>query len=100
MPAGDPANLNVQLAAFLEPVNLAVANALYIVLLLIGGTVFPLDELPGALEQIARALPAAAMSEIVRAGTAGASLPAAEMGVLLLWALAAPSVAVATFKWE
>ena len=34
-------------------VNLAAANGLYLVLLLLGGMIIPLDELPAALEAIA-----------------------------------------------
>ena len=48
--------------------TLAVANGLYLVFLVLGGIVVPLDQLPAALESVARLLPAAALSELVRAG--------------------------------
>jgi ABC-2 type transport system permease protein len=46
-------------------VNLAASNGLYLVLLLIGGIVFPLDKLPGALSAISRCLPTAALSDVL-----------------------------------
>lgn len=80
--------------------NLAVTNALYLVLLLLGGMVFPLDELPAPVEAIARATPAAALSTVLRAGLTGTSLPAVDAAVLVTWAIVAPLVAAVTFRWE
>ena len=59
--------------------TLAAANGLYLVLLLLGGMVIPLDELPSGLRAVAEALPAGALSRRVprRAGRrlgAGAAL--------------------------
>ena len=54
-------------------VTLAAANGLYLVLLLLGGMVFPLSELPDALEPIAEALPAAALADLLQAAAVGAS---------------------------
>jgi ABC-2 type transport system permease protein len=82
-------------------VNLAAANGLYLVLLLLGGMVIPLAELPALVEAIARLLPAAALSEVLQ-GTIGseADVPALAWGVLLVWAVAAPMAAALTFQWE
>jgi ABC-2 type transport system permease protein len=79
---------------------LAAANGLYLVLLLLGGMVIPVDELPGALRAVARALPAAALSDVVHAATSAATVPGRAWVVLLVWALAAPAVAAAIFRWE
>jgi len=81
--------------------TLALANGLYLVLLLLGGMVVPLDELPGALGAVARALPAAALAEAFE-GTVGAaaSVPGRAWVVLALWAVAAPLVAAWRFRWE
>ena len=46
-------------------VTLAAANGLYLVLLLLGGMVFPLEKLPGPLRGFARALPSGALSDRV-----------------------------------
>ncbi len=80
--------------------NLAVTNGLYIVLLLFGGMVFPLDELPGPLEAFAKLTPAAALSETLRHAFSGAGVDGAAFAVLLVWAIAAPAMAAATFRWE
>ena len=58
------AGLGLLLAGTLPALTtLAAANGLYLVLLLLGGMVFPLDRLPGPLRAVAQLLPAAALSE-------------------------------------
>jgi ABC-2 type transport system permease protein len=80
--------------------NLAAANALFLVLLFLGGMAYPLDRLPGALEAIAELLPAAALSETVRAVLTDAAFPTGELVVLAVWAVAAPLAAARWFRWE
>jgi ABC-2 type transport system permease protein len=82
-------------------VNLAAANGLYLVLLLLGGMVVPLGKLPAGLAAVARALPAAALSDGLHGalGRAG-SVPAEAWVVLAAWAVAAPVAAALTFRWE
>jgi len=80
--------------------NLAGANAMFLVLLFLGGMAYPLHKLPDALQTFARALPAAALSESVRDAFAGVSFPWGSAGVLLLWAIATPLLAVRFFRWE
>ena len=79
---------------------LAAANGLYLVLLLLGGMVIPVAELPGALRAVSRALPAAALSDVLHAAFASAPVPGRAWAVLAIWALAAPAAAAATFRWE
>jgi ABC-2 type transport system permease protein len=81
-------------------VTLAAANGLYLVLLLLGGMVVPLGELPGALRAVARALPAAALSDALHAALASAAVPGRAWLVLAIWAVAAPAAAAALFRWE
>ena len=81
--------------------TLAGANALYLVLLLTGGMVIPLDELPGPLESVAKVLPAAPLAEILT----GSLIEGGSVGTwawisLGLWAVAAPLAAAALFRWE
>jgi ABC-2 type transport system permease protein len=81
--------------------NLAVANGLFLVLLFLGGMAYPLAKLPDAIETFAKALPAAALSETVRAAvTPGVGFPTGELVVLLVWAVAAPLAAIRWFRWE
>jgi ABC-2 type transport system permease protein len=82
-------------------VTLAAANGLYVVLLLLGGMVFPLTKLPGPLRAVARALPAAALSDALHGAlTAGSSIPTRSWLVLAVWAVGAPLAATLLFRWE
>ena len=80
--------------------TLAAANGLYLVLLLLGGMVFPLSELPGALRSFAELLPAAALSDVLGAAAVGATADARWWLTLAVWAVAAPVAAALTFRWE
>jgi len=82
-------------------VNLAAANALYLVLLLLGGMIVPVTKLPGALGALARVMPAAALSDGLHAalGT-GTAVPLQAWVVLAIWAVAMPLAAAFTFRWE
>jgi ABC-2 type transport system permease protein len=81
--------------------NLALANALFLVLLFLGGMAYPLERLPSALQAIAEALPAAALAESVRdVLTPGLGFPLGHVLVLVAWAVAAPLLAVRCFSWE
>lgn len=81
--------------------NLALSNALFLLLLFLGGMAYPLERLPGALEAIAKALPAAALAEAVRdVLTPGRAFPLAPVLVLLAWTVAAPCAAAWLFRWE
>lgn len=80
--------------------TLAAANGLYLVLLLMGGMVVPLSKLPAALRTISRALPAGALSDACHAALRGHAVPAHSWVALVAWAVAAPVVAAATFRWE
>jgi ABC-2 type transport system permease protein len=81
--------------------TLAAANGLYLVLLLLGGMVIPLAKLPAGLRSVSRALPAGALSDALHAalGT-GAAVPTRSWIVLVVWAIAAPTAAALTFRWE
>ena len=80
--------------------TLALINAVFVVLMLVSGLVFPLEELPAALAAGARVLPSAALGEILRSVLSGGVLPAAPAVVLALWALVTPVIAATLFRWE
>ena len=82
-------------------VTLAAANGLYLLLLLLGGMIFPLSKLPGSLRDIAEGLPAGALSDALHGTlTAGASVPVRVWVVLAVWAVIAPALAARLFRWE
>jgi ABC-2 type transport system permease protein len=81
--------------------TLGLANGLFLVLLFLGGMAYPLDRLPAALEAIAKALPAAALSETLRSVLdPGRAFATGEFLVLVAWAIAAPLAAARFFRWE
>jgi len=94
--------LGLLLAGTLKPeLTLALANGLYLVLLLLGGMIVPLDSLPDVLRTGAEVLPAAALSDALRASVGqGVAVPTRAWVVLVTWAVATPIAAAATFRWE
>jgi ABC-2 type transport system permease protein len=80
--------------------NLAAANALFLVFLFLGGMAYPLDKLPGAIQAIAKALPAAALSDTVRSVLSSQPFPTGQLAVLIAWAVVAPLAAARWFRWE
>jgi ABC-2 type transport system permease protein len=81
--------------------NLAAANGLYLVLLLLGGMVVPVSKLPSGLASVAKLLPADALAAGLHAALgSGASVPTLSWVVLAVWAVAAPTAAALSFRWE
>ena len=81
--------------------TLAGANGLYLVFLLLGDIVLPLDRLPLPLQLFARALPGAALTRSLRAVmTSGTGTLGLDLALLAAWAVAGLSVAAMTFRWD
>lgn len=82
-------------------INLAAQNGLYLLLLLLGGVIIPLEELPEPLQNLGKMLPSGALADVLR----GAITDSAAYGknswiVLAGWALVAPLAATKFFKWN
>jgi ABC-2 type transport system permease protein len=80
--------------------NLAVANGLFLLLILLGGSIVPVERLPGMLEPLARALPAAALTDAVQAALEGGPSLVGSLLLLAIWATLAPLAAALTFSWD
>jgi ABC-2 type transport system permease protein len=81
--------------------TLAAANGLYLILLLTGGMIIPLSELPAPLAAVARLLPAAPLAEIIIGSlTVGGSVAPWAWVSLTCWAVIAPLGAALLFRWE
>lgn len=81
--------------------TLAGANGLYLLLLLTGGMIVPLDQLPAPVADVARVLPAAPLTEVITGSLIpGRSVEAWAWVVLALWAVGAPLAAAGLFRWE
>ena len=81
--------------------TLAAANGLYLLFLLLGGFILPLDRLPGPIDLFARVLPAAALTDATRAALSGsAQLALGPLALLAAWAVVAMGAAAVTFRPE
>ncbi len=90
------------LAGLLRPeATLAVANALYLLILLLGGVIVPLAQLPTPVASIAGALPPALMADLVRGTlTAGGVVDPLEVLALAGWTVVLLAVTLTTFLAE
>lgn len=81
--------------------TLAGANLVYLVLLGLGGVLFPLDRFPGGVRQVLELLPISALTSGLRGVLSdGGGFPGGPLLVLLCWAVAALALAARTFRWE
>ncbi len=81
--------------------TLALANLLFIVFMVIGGIVLPLDRLPNALADFASALPAAALVRTLSIGLGAAAGDATEpLVILAVWAVVLAGLAARKFRWD
>lgn len=94
------AGLGLLLAGTMRPEGtLLVANILFLVAILFGGVVAPVDALPGALGGMASILPWAAATNGLRAALEGGDL-VGPLAILLVWAVFAFAATARTFRWE
>jgi ABC-2 type transport system permease protein len=81
--------------------TLAAANLVYVLLLVCGAVVVPLDRYPESMHTLIEATPAGALAEGLRAVLArGEPLSWAAVGVLALWAVLGGAAAARWFRWE
>ena len=96
------AGIGLSLAGNLRgEVNLAATNGLYLVLLLVGGIVFPLDKLPQVMRDVSKFLPTSAMSDVLRDTLMSSGVNTGTSWLVLTsWAIATPLLAAKTFRWS
>ncbi|MFA5773900.1 MAG: ABC transporter permease [Ilumatobacteraceae bacterium] len=81
--------------------NLAAQNAVYLLLLLVGGVVIPIASLPSGLQSVAIRLPSSALTDVLReALTNAGSHPQSSWVTLCLWASLTPLLASRWFRWD
>ncbi|GAB3672115.1 ABC transporter permease [Actinocorallia lasiicapitis] len=81
--------------------TLAAANLVYLVLLVLGGVVFPLTKFPAGFRSVLEYLPISALTGGLRAVLqAGQALPGKELLILAVWAVAGLALAARFFRWE
>ncbi len=95
------AGLGLLLAGALRAdVTLALANGLFLVTMLLGGIVVPLNRLPGPLASISGWFPGAALADGFRIALGAPGDPLVAMTILAVWGIAAVAFAIRTFRWE
>ena len=81
--------------------TLAAANLLYLVMLGLGGIVFPLTRYPASAQPWLKLLPGGALSDGLRSVLQnGSGLPVRDLLVLAAWAAVSIAIAARAFRWE
>lgn len=81
--------------------TLAAANLVFVLLLLTGGVVVPLDRFPEGAQPVLRLLPIDALSDGLRDVLQhGSGVPWGDLGVLAVWAVVGLALAARFFRWD
>jgi ABC-2 type transport system permease protein len=81
--------------------TLAAANLVFLLLLVGGGVIVPLDKFPGAVQDVLGLLPISALSDGLRDVLRdGAGMPWGDLGILAVWAAVGLAAAGRFFRWE
>jgi ABC-2 type transport system permease protein len=81
--------------------TLAAANLVYIMLLGVGGVVFPLAKFPAGARPVLELLPTGALSTGLRSVLQyGVAFPVGNAITLAVWAAVGVALAARTFRWE
>ena len=95
------ASLGLLLAGALRPeATLALANAVFVLFLLVGGVILPIARLPEPFAAAARLLPSGALTDALRAGFGTGCDATVPFIVLAAWGAAAAILTARTFRWE
>lgn len=95
------ASLGLLLAGTLRAeATLALANLIYVLLLVGGAVIVPLSRYPDAVQAPLQLLPTAALSESLRLTVDGGTPHALALVVLATWACVGTFLTVRTFRWE
>jgi ABC-2 type transport system permease protein len=95
------AGLGVLLAGALRAeATLALANGLFLVALMLGGIVLPVDHLADPLAVLARLLPAAALADTFRVALGSGGDALGPIAILVAWGVATVTLTIRTFRWE
>lgn len=81
--------------------TLAAANLVFLLLLVGGGVIVPLEKFPEAVQSVLGLLPIAALSDGLRDVLQhGATMPWGDLGILAVWTVLGLGAAARFFRWE
>ncbi|QLE75962.1 ABC transporter permease [Streptomyces rectiverticillatus] len=82
-------------------VTLAAANLVFLLLLVGGGVIVPMEKFPGGVRAALELLPISALSDGLRDVLQhGAGMPWGDLGILAVWAVLGLGAAAKLFRWE
>ncbi|MDQ6715743.1 MAG: ABC transporter permease [Actinomycetota bacterium] len=79
---------------------LAVANLVWVLLLVLGGVIVPRSELPAGVASVVGWLPSSALADGLRDAFAAGELRGIPLLVLVVWGAVATALAARTFRWS
>ncbi len=79
---------------------LAVANLVWVVLLVLGGVVVPRTQLPDGAAHLAALLPSAGLADGLRSALVEGSLNLPALGIVVLWGAVATALAARWFRFD
>lgn len=79
---------------------LALANGLFILLIVFGGVLIPVGSMPAPVGAVVSLLPSAALADGLRATLVDGAFPVMDITALVVWAIAAALLARRTFRWD
>jgi ABC-2 type transport system permease protein len=81
--------------------TLAAANLVFLLLLVGGGVLVPMDKFSGGVQSVLKLLPISALSGGLRNVLQhGAGMPWGDLGILAVWAVLGLAAAARFFRWE
>ncbi|MEV0096187.1 ABC transporter permease [Streptomyces sp. NPDC050738] len=81
--------------------TLAAANLVFLLFLVAGGVIVPMDKFPGGVQSVLNLLPISALSDGLRDVLQhGASMPWGDLGILAVWSVLGLGAAARFFRWE
>ncbi|KQP82283.1 ABC transporter permease [Aeromicrobium sp. Leaf291] len=80
--------------------TLAVANLVYVLLLVAGGLLVPLSRYPDGAQGLLALLPSGALGEGMRSAFEGGTVDLLPLAVLAAWAAVGTALTARTFRWE
>lgn len=81
--------------------TLAAANLVFLLLLVGGGVIVPMDKFPAGTQDVLGLLPISALSDGLRDVLQhGAGMPWGDLGILAVWAVVGLGAAAKFFRWE
>lgn len=79
---------------------LALANGLFILLIVFGGVLIPVGSMPAPVGAVVSLLPSAALADGLRATLVDGAFPVMDITALVVWTVAAALLARRTFRWD